>query len=525
MDILTRILEQARRYSRCPFLIEAGSGRTLTYGQFADLACRLAYELQRRGVHRGERVALLLKNSPECALLYFGCLFAGAVAVPVNVQSHSREIDFLLQHANAKLVVYSMASEKQFDAATLRSRGVQICRLVTGMEERTQGSSTGEMELEYGSLKPVPEDWRPFGGATPDDLFCITFTSGTTGKPKGVPHRIGCIFECASSFSQQMAFGPDNRFLHVMPMSYMAGILNTLLCPYMVGASVVLAPAADPQGLLQFWKPVVNHCADTLWVSPTMLNALLTIDRDVTGLEYCRRSVKTICVGTAPLSLKTKRTFERKYGVELFESYGMSEVLFIAGNTRRHSRIEGSVGLSLPGVEIQTRDDQGIPLLAGQEGEICVRTPFSMAGYFNYATGGSDPVEAGSWFPTGDLGYVNPFGNLFITGRKKDLIIRGGINISPRAIEEVLLQHPAVSQVAVIGLPHDFYGEEVVAVLVLGQSQHLARVQTSITSFCQERLSAHSIPSRFFAREVLPVNDNGKVQKAVLRQELLAAGR
>jgi long-chain acyl-CoA synthetase len=326
--------------------------------------------------------------------------------------------------------------------------------------------------------------------------------------PKGVPHRIGRLLDNAGAFNTELGFGPENRFLHVMTMGYMAGFLNTLLSPFMAGASVVIARAFDAQSALRFWQPVLQHAPDTFWMSPTMLTALLRVDRGEAGAEYCRTKVKTICVGTAPLPQRVKRDFEARYGVELFESYGLSELLLISGNSRRYPRLEGSVGRPLPGIDVKVLED----------GELAVRTPFIMAGYLD-DTSQPDAATAPAWFPTGDLGRIGETGELFITGRKKDLIIRGGINISPRAVEDVLLEHDAVAQVAVVGVPHEFYGEEVAAAIVFKSGRSLADERASLEALCRERLSKTSIPTKVVAFDELPMA-NGKVQKHVLRERL-----
>jgi long-chain acyl-CoA synthetase len=345
---------------------------------------------------------------------------------------------------------------------------------------------------------PLPE---PFAGATDDDLLIILFTSGTTSAPKGVMHRIVSEFGNAVTFNTEMDFGPDHRFLHVWPMAYSSGYLNTLLSPFMAGGSVVLAGAFVAQTVLTFWNPVVAHAANTLWLSPTMMASLLRIDRDTAGIAWCRREVRTVCCGTAPLASKLKRDFEEKYGVEVLESYGLSELLLITANTPRYPRRESSVGRVLPGVELRFADDE----------EILVRTPFAMSGYFDLETMQPAPLEPGSWFPTGDLGRLDAEGNLFVTGRKKDLIIRGGLNISPRAVRDVLLEHPAVEDAAVLGLPHDFYGEEVVAALKLKPGHSLDAEQPSILQLCRARLNQASVPTRLVEVAQFPTGSTGKV--------------
>jgi len=291
----------------------------------------------------------------------------------------------------------------------------------------------------------------------------------------------------------------------------------------MAGASVVLGRPFDARSALNFWKPVIKYGANSFWLVPTILAALLTIDRDSTGWEYCRKHVKSIFVGTAPLPLKIKREFEKKYGVELFGSYGLSEHLIITCNSRKFARWEGSVGRVFPGIQLQVTNIQNEPVPPGEDGAIWVRTPCLMAGYLNYQTLEPEGVSPADWFPTGDIGHVSTEGYLFITGREKDLIIRGGVNISPAAIEEVLLEHPSIEQIAVIGLPHDFYGEEVVAALRLKDGYELASVRPDFDKLCKVNLSAMMVPTRYVEVEQFPVSTTGKIQKMKLREMLLSS--
>jgi acyl-CoA synthetase (AMP-forming)/AMP-acid ligase II len=250
---------------------------------------------------------------------------------------------------------------------------------------------------------------------------------------------------------------------------------------------------------------------------------LLRFDRNPAGAEYSRENVKTVCVGTAPLPCSTKREFEERYGVTVLESYGLSELLLLTSNSNRNPIAEGSVGRPLGEVEIKVAVDDGSELSSGGDGEILVRTPQALSGYIDAESREMVAVDPDDWFPTGDIGHLSEVGDLFITGRKKDLIIRGGMNISPRRIEDVLLEHPAVSDVAVVGVDHEFYGEEVVAALRLANGVALDDVRSALESLCKSHLSAVSMPNRFVAVSEFPMSVTGKVQKSKLAK--LLSGR
>jgi long-chain acyl-CoA synthetase len=496
LNVLEKVLSIVEDRADHPFLIDAINDRTFTFRQFHNKACYLASKLSTLGIDRNDRVGILLNNSAEFASLYFACLYMGAVAVPLNPLLHSSELNFLVNNSGIKLLVKSPETSALVDV------------------------KTNTFELLSPSTHDDSERFiEPFRKVSPDDLFSITFTSGTTSRPKGVPHKIESLLENAISFNNHLGIGPENRFFHVFNMAYMAGFLNTLLCPFMAGASVIISRALDAKSLLSFWNPVIKYKADTFWLAPTMLTALLKVDRNRSAKEYCSTHVKTICVGTAPLPKRVKDDFEQKYGVELFESYGLSELLLVTGNSSNFGRFTGSVGRAIPNVQLAVMNESGQINENGSEGEIHIKTPYMMAGYLDYETLMPDSSTVPDWFPTGDIGYVDQVGNLFITGRKKDLIIRGGHNLSPRVIEELLLTHESVSQAAVIGVPDEFYGEEVIAVVTLKPDTVQSEAIESIKELCRSSLSSFYIPSRYEVVEELPTNSIGKIQKNRLRDQ------
>ncbi|HEY9759829.1 MAG TPA: class I adenylate-forming enzyme family protein [Oculatellaceae cyanobacterium] len=500
------------------FLIDSVSDRSFTYSESYACITDLALTMQNVGIKRGDRVAIVLLNSPEFVFLYFACLFLGAVAVPINPALHKRELLFLLKSSKPSAIVYSAFTEG------LLSEALEKEDLVSKL---CLGSATGNTQFKnahHWSLDSQQarsqDNWFPADGPNPTDLFSITFTSGTTALPKGVTHTVSSIFKAARAFNEELGIHADSRFYHVFPMSYMAGFLNTLICPFTAGASVVIGPAFDAKLALTFWQAPIRYSVNTLWLVPTMLSSL-SVDRLATGRSYCRDKIETICVGTAPLAERTKLDFEAKYSISVYESYGLSELLFVASNSRRTTNEPGSVGKLLAGVEIKVLADDGAELPAGQTGDIWIKTPFAFAGYFDYETLRPDPFHPDSWFESGDIGYIDEQLRLHITGRKKDLIIRGGINVSPRAIEEIMLKHEAVHEVAVVGLPHHFHGEEVAAAIRPKQPCEWRSLENDLRKLCQANLAQVEIPTQFFCVEELPKNTTGKVQKAQLREQLV----
>ncbi len=501
------------RHGQRIFLIDPATGRELTYAGLGALAAELAAGMAERGAAPGRRVALLLPNCLEFAALYFACLLSGVVAVPVNPALHPREIEFILARSGASLVMVSPGTRGLLSPDLMERFAKRLVCL----------KPLAEKDGDPGGL-PV---WTPATGEaaasgpnpTQEGLATIHFTSGTTGRPKGVAHTPHSLMASALAFNQLMGFAPRHRFFHILPMAYMAGFLNTLLCPFLIGASVVLGPPFDAMLALRFWELPRAHGVNAMWLVPTMLSVLMQVDRAAAGPEYCRAHMDTICVGTAPLPLKLKQDFEDRYGVTAHESYGLSETLFVAGNCRSFPFQAGAVGRVLPGVEIQFRDKTGQALAPGEEGDLWLRSDFMMAGYLNYET--LEPEPAPEWFPSGDLGRLGPQGHLFITGRRKDLIIRAGTNVSPRAVEEALLEHPALTSAAVVGLPHPVYGEEVAAAVALKPGQDFALVRGELQELCRRRLSPAACPSRITVLAEMPLGKTGKILKDRVR-ELLA---
>jgi len=520
-DAIVRQIEAVfRRDPDRVFLIESMTQRSWTFAQMHEWGLRAASLLKAEGVGKGDRVGLLLANSAEFVAFYFGCLFLGAVAVPVNQALHTSEITYILEHSGVRLVLFSRCTRSIVLQATQKMPSLRQVRVSLGQEQSFHPEDAEET-WNLDSVKP-DASITPLAGVSDDDLLLILFTSGTTGMPKGVVHCVRSEFGNALAFNKAMSFGPDHRFLHLWPMAYSSGYLNTLMSPFMAGSSVVLTCAFTAQTILNFWKPVKDHQANTLWLSPTMMTSLLRMDRDQDGHRYCRENVRTVCVGTAPLALKLKKDFEARYGVECMESYGLSELLILCANTPSHPRKENAVGRLLEGVELSVSDEQGVfQAGAGSEGELMARTRCRMLGYLDAESLQVQALDEAAWFPTGDIGLIDADGDVFITGRKKDLIIRGGQNLSPRGIREVLLNHPSVEDAVVVGIPHDFYGEEVAAALRLKPGLQLADEQSDILTHCRRLLAQAAVPTRLRQVEEFPLGSTGKILNREVRALLM----
>jgi acyl-coenzyme A synthetase/AMP-(fatty) acid ligase len=509
MTIRETIMNVVTRREGQVFLVDAVTSREITYGEFHRQACALAAELRRRGVRKGDRLGVMVPNCCELAVLYFACIYLGAVIVPINPALSKGDIQFILASCKPALIVASAAC-----ADVIKSFHADVLWLVTAHD--TMKDSYGPNLIKIDAVAET-NDFVPLETADSEDLVVIMYTSGTSAKPKGLAHKLGRMFHNAAAFASAQSIDQDARFYLTLSMAYMGGLYNLLVLPFLCGASVVVDHVFDARSSLHFWDKAKNNKVNALWLAPTVLSILLRMDRGRTGEEFCRRSVRHAFVGFAPLPLKIKDEFEARYGVRLVENYGLSETLFVTSRSRSDFGAGGYVGEALPGVRLRVVSDDEGPVPPGLDGEVQILTPDLMAGYLD-ADGSLLEMDAAIWFSTGDVGHLDDRGSLFITGRKKDLIIRGGVNISPAAIEEELMRVDGIAEVAVVSIPHELYGEDIVAVLKLEAGVELESMLDSVVAHAKNNLAQHQQPARYIAIDELPRTANGKVQKARIRE-------
>jgi long-chain acyl-CoA synthetase len=509
MTIRAMLLDVVTRREGHVFLVDAIAKHETTYGEFHQQACALAGELRRRGVRKGDRVGVMVPNCCELAVLYFACIYLGAVIVPINPALSKSDVQFILASCKPAIMV---ASGSNADA--IRRIHARVFRLVT--ESNGTGNPNEPDQIRIDALAET-EEFVPFETADGEDLVVIMYTSGTSAKPKGLAHKLGRMLGNARAFADAQGIDQESRVYVTLSMAYMGGFYNLLVLPFLCGASVVVDHVFDARSSLHFWDKAKSNQVNTLWLAPTVLSILLRMDRGRTGEEFCRRSVRHTFVGFAPLPLKVKQEFEARYGVQLVENYGLSETLFVTARSQDVLGGNGYVGEALPGIRLRTVDDEGEVAAPGSDGEVQILTPDLMAGYLD-ANGALLETDASAWFPTGDVGRLDGQGSLFITGRKKDLIIRGGVNISPAAIEESLIHVHGVADVAVVSIPHELYGEDIVAVLKLDAGVELESVLDAVMVHAKRTLAQHQQPARYIAIDEFPRTSNGKVQKARIRE-------
>jgi long-chain acyl-CoA synthetase len=469
----------------------------LSYAQLDRAARGVAASLRARGIGPGERVAIMVPNVPEFTIAYFGILYAGCTVVPLNVLLSPPEVTYHLEDSGASLL---LAHPFFGDPAKKGAIGA-------GVPLVWAGGSEEENLAQLAAAAPI-DGLHPTGA---DDTAVILYTSGTTGRPKGAELTHSNLFvNCAFVVPRLIPLAPDFVALATLPLFHSFGqtcIQNSTLA---AGGTFTLLPRFTPQEAFQIMaRDGVNLFAGV----PTMYFALLHCEDaakyDLSRLRYC------MC-GGAPMPVEVMRAFEDKYGVQILEGFGLSETSPVASfNMLDKPRKVGSIGYPVWGVEMAIFDDSDRPVPDGERGEIVVRGHNVMKGYWRRPDANAEALRNG-WFHTGDIGIRDADGCYTIVDRKKDMIIRGGFNVYPREVEEVLYQHPAVREAAVIGVEHASHGEEVKAVVALGEGH--SATSEDLIAFCKERLAAYKYPRVVEFVDQLPKGATGKILKRELKK-------
>jgi long-chain acyl-CoA synthetase len=475
--------------------------REMTYGEFDARTDQLAAGLADLGVTEGDVVSVFLPNCLEFLETWWAILKAGGVLGPVNPAYVGPEAAYVIEHSGAVAVVTDEHGVGVLAPVRdeLGNVGQVIC-----IDE-----GAGDLSLaavaERGAGKPPPVPSRGL-----DDLASILYTSGTTGKPKGAMLTHRNLLVNATQGAELVPLGAGDRVGMLLPLFHANAQVVTCLIPMMIRCEVVMWERFSAS---TFWETVEQLQPATISAVPTILAAVLNAP-NAPGPENPLRYI--IC-GAAPLSVDLLEAFETKFGIRILEGYGLTETGCISSiNPFYGARKAGSIGLPIRGQTMQIVGEDGAQVATGDYGEIIIHGPNVMPGYFDNEAATAESIRDG-WLYTGDIGYVDDDGYFFIVDRTKDMIIRGGENIYPREIEEVIYQHEGVLEVAVIGLPHEIRGEEVLAVVAPVDGYELDTVQLS--AFVSERLAKYKLPAKIELRDELPKTPTGKISKGPLRDE------
>ncbi|MFC5822117.1 long-chain-fatty-acid--CoA ligase [Nonomuraea harbinensis] len=472
-------------------------GGAVSYAELDELSDSVAEGLIALGARPGDAIGLQLPNIPEFVVAYFGILKAGAVVVPLNPLLKAREVAFCLgsSHARALITWAPVAGEAAKGAA---EEGVADVFAV-GPAVPT---ATPYSEL----VKPAPQR-RPITPRDGSDTAAIVFTSGTTGVPKGAELTHIQLYMNADIPGRLFDVRADDVVLTILPMFHVFGMSSILNVSVRFGCTLSLVPRFDAGATLE----AIERDRVTVFEGvPTMFVAVLDhpeLDR------YDTSSLRVAISGGAPIPAHVLDAFEQRFGVIILEGYGLTETASTTTfNISAGERRAYSVGKPIWGTETQVWDERGNRLPPGREhvGELVTRGFHVMKGYHGQPEATAEAM-AGGWLHTGDLGYVDEDGFFFIIDRKKELIIRGGYNVYPREVEEILYHHPAVAEAAVIGVPDARLGEEVAAYVSLKPGKHATEAE--LVAYCRDRLAAYKYPRHVEIRAVLPKTANGKIAK------------
>ena len=475
-----------------PALAEPDNGRILSYADLRQRVRQVAAALVELGVEPGDRVAAQIGKSPEGLMLYLGVVAAGAVFLPLNTAYTTPEIAYFLADSEPKLVVCDPTN------------AVAIAGLSSARIETLDASGLGSFRAKTNVGDP---HFRAIA-RTESDLAAILYTSGTTGRAKGAMVTHGNLSSNAAVLAALWRFSPEDRLLHALPIYHTHGLFTAANTAFAAGASLIFLPRFDVADVVR-----AMPLATAMMGVPTFYTRLLetpAFTRDVA----C--GMRLFTSGSAPLLDATHRRFAERCGHQILERYGMTETNMTTSNPYDGERRPGTVGFPLPGIAVRVVDEaSGAAIAPGEIGMIDVKGPNVFAGYWRNPERTAAEFRSDGFFVTGDLGRFDADGYLHISGRGKDLVIAGGLNVYPKEVELALDAVPGVDETAVIGVPHPDLGEGVTAIVVLkpgmtlDESHLIAALDGSLAKFKQ--------PKRILFVRELPRNAMGKVQKNVLR--------
>jgi O-succinylbenzoate-CoA ligase len=490
---LRELLEdRVREYGEKTFLFSEADGRSWSYNEFDKAVNRTANLLKAKGIRKGHVVSLLLPNSAEYVIAYFACFKIGALAGPLNSLLKSEEIAYVAGNSEAKLTLVN----SQFLPLVSAAKG-------TGFPTFMVFDNEAEISRDQSdALESVHIDLN-------DDAIII-YTSGTTGKPKGCLITHANLIANARQITEWMGFDEKDRLLTVMPLFHMNAVSVTTMTALYAGASTVVSPKFSAS---RFWEIIEKYKITSFGSVATMLSMLLqksseSNDQKSKDEKAKTKSLRFAMCGSAPVPAEILKRFEQTFGCLVIEGYGLSESTCRSTfNPPNENRRPGSCGKPI-GNEMKVFDEEDREVPDGELGEIVLRGENICKEYFKNPEATAQAFANG-WFHTGDIGYRDADGFFYIADRKSDMIIRGGENIYPREIDDLLYTHPAVAAAAVVGIPDDLYGEEVAAFVVLKEDL----TQDALIDFCRQHLADYKCPKKIYFVDDIPKGPTGKLLK------------
>ncbi|MBU8907535.1 fatty acid--CoA ligase family protein [Desertibacillus haloalkaliphilus] len=483
-------------------------GQSVTYEQFNEQVNRFASSLEELGVQKGDHVALLLGNSPEFLISYYGALRIGAVVIPINPIYTAEEVTYILSNGNVKAAVAVEPMVPLFENVLDELPDLEFAIIVA---QEDKPFSRKEMK-SFTTLLNLGTDIRVHPQLSLDDIAVILYTSGTTGKPKGAMLTHENLMSNARDVAAYLNINKDDKVIAVLPMFHVFCMTVAMNAPISVGATLLVFPKFSPQDVFQQAK---EKQATVFAGVPTMYNFLL---QSSDGHEDDFGSIRLCISGGASLPVALLNKFEEKFNVRVSEGYGLSEASPVTCfNPLDRPRKAGSIGKSITNVENKVVNAEGEEVPVGEVGELVVNGPNVMKGYYKMPEETEATIKNG-WLYTGDLAKVDEDGYFYIVDRKKDMILVGGYNVYPREVEEVLYDHPDVLEVAVVGVPDPDFGEAVQAFVVPKAG---SLTENDALDYCKDKLAKYKVPKEITFLDELPKNTTGKILRRALRDELI----
>ncbi|MCM3690401.1 o-succinylbenzoate--CoA ligase [Neobacillus niacini] len=474
--------------------------QSTTYAELDHEVDCVAAGLSAAGIRKGDKVALLLGNCPEFVTAYYGILRAGGVVVPINPTFTSGEISYILSNSHTKAVITDASLESTISQLKEQLEHLKIVIYTESIKS----------ELSWEIVFQEANDIFVSPSIQEDDLAVILYTSGTTGKPKGAMLSHRNMVSNVASLSRLTELTEEDRIITVLPMFHVFSLSVCINMPIACGGTIVIVPKFSPAEVI---NTIRREKASLFAGVPTMFSFMLQVP-GATAEDFS--SIRACFSGGASIPVELLHRFEEKYNVRIIEGYGLSETAPVtAFNPLRGTRKPGSVGIDIPDVKNKVVDPDGIEVPRGEIGELIVKGPNVMMGYLGMPEATFSALKNG-WFYTGDLARMDEEGYIYIVDRKKDMIIVGGYNVYPREVEEVLYQHPAIVETAVIGMKDKDFGEIVKAVVV---SNDESITKDDILHFCQDKLAKYKLPRQVEFMKELPKNSTGKILKRALHVE------
>jgi len=464
------------------FIIDGLNEKSYTYKEFMNEILNHLEWLKSLNLKKDDTICLLMNNSIELIFLYFASLLFGLKVVPIDPIKGKQDIKEILSLTEYSNVITN-TTECEFIAEKIEIK-----------RKSTQEDSLLQAALEHLDI---------FDDVDFNKAFLLTYTSGSTGVPKGVVHSFSNLYMSAIAFAKQFNFNKNHIFYHNLPMTYMAGILNQIILPFLCESKIILGDRFTVSAIMRFWEKPIKYEVNVFWFIPTIVSLLTKLDRGSDGINFAKKRKILGCCGTAPLYSKSKEEFESKYNIKLYESYGLSETLFVSTNYPGNDH-SNCVGNPLDGVKLKFTT----------ENEILIKTPWNLIRYSNLDT---KEYFVEEFFISGDIGKIEQNGTLYITDRKKDLIIHGGINISPKKIQDFLLNYNVFEEFVIVGVKDQILVEKILCVFAANQNFKSEYIKTINRDLIEKQGQDYQI-DEFVQMNSIPKNANGKIDKPTIRK-------